>query len=74
MATARAEKRRRQVREWKEREAREARVRRGQRRQRNRMDFGEGARGKVEISVGQNGGEKDDGRKVRFSDKMDTEI
>ena len=75
MATARAEKRRRQVREWKEREAREARVRRGQRRQRNRAEIGEAVGGKVGRNDGHNGGKKEDvERKVRFSVTMDTEI
>lgn len=40
MASVRAEKRKRQVRDWKEREAREARAKRGERRRRARGDSG----------------------------------
>ena len=79
MATARAEKRRRQVREWKEREAKEARARRGQRRMRARRDVGVGTaslgHGPGEEGVGMEqesaagiGEEKvGEGRRVRFS-------
>ena len=79
MASARAEKRRRQVREWKEREARDARARRGLRRQRNRRGGGkvgleEGA-GETEEGVeGGVKGEEGARKEVRFSDVMEVEV
>lgn len=60
MANARAEKRRKQVKEWKEREAREARARRGARRQRGRggnngIGNGNGIEGDTKVGVGFDG-------------------
>lgn len=62
MATARAEKRRRQVKEWKEREGREARARRGEGRRRREMEGGNG----VATGLKKAEARESDGRRVRF--------
>ncbi len=62
MATARAEKRRRQIKEWKDREGREARARRGERRR--KRDAGEEDSAAIGSRFVESG--ETEGRRVRF--------
>lgn len=63
IATARAERRKKQVAEWKNREAREARQKRGDRRRRRDMESGISGKGTIHETPGMRAKES---RKVRF--------